>query len=183
MSLLMSNQPNTTPAYPFERLDSDKFRQAFRRFPAGVAVVTADIGAGPVGMTVSSLASVGLEPPAVVFSISPLSSSTPTIRQADTIVIHLLTEAHLNLGRVCATSDIDRFNAGEEWTTLPTGEPRFIDVAAWMRARIARQVNVSGSVLIVAEVLEGEIVDIDGADSPLVYVDRQWHGLNGASRL
>lgn len=172
-----NNSPN------FRRLTSSDFRSAFRRFPAGVAVVTADIGSGPVAMTVSSLASVGLEPPSVVFSISPSSSSTPIIKDATTIIIHLLSQQHSNLGRICATSDIDRFNSGEDWTTLPTGEPVFTHVAAWMRAKILKQVEVSGSILIVAEILQGELFDPNGADSPLVYVNREWHALNGRTRI
>jgi len=166
---------------PFEQFLAEDFREAFRQFPAGVAVVTADIGEGPVAMTVSSLASVGLEPPSVVFSISPLSSSTPTIKNAQSIVIHLLTHNHANLGKICATSNIDRFDAGEEWDTLPTGEPLFQNVAAWMRAEIRKQVDVSGSILIVAEITHGNILESEGA--PLAYVNREWHALNSASLL
>jgi len=36
-----------------ERVSVDEFNRAFRLHPAGVAVVTADAGDGPVAMTVS----------------------------------------------------------------------------------------------------------------------------------
>ena len=58
----------------------DELKALFRGHPAGVAVITADDGTGPVGMTASSVFSVSVAPPLVVFSASALSSSTPTLR-------------------------------------------------------------------------------------------------------
>jgi len=49
---------------------TEHFREAFRRHPAGVAVITADPGDRPVAMTVSSLISVSAAPPIVAFSLS-----------------------------------------------------------------------------------------------------------------
>ncbi|WP_287931796.1 flavin reductase family protein, partial [Arthrobacter sp.] len=71
-------------------LSADDFKAAFRNHPAGVAVITADVGAGPVGLTATSVISVSASPPLVVFSLSSSSSSTPTVKKAETVVIHLL---------------------------------------------------------------------------------------------
>ena len=40
-----------------------------RRVPAGVAVVTVDVGGQPAGLTVASLVSLSLDPPLVGFAI------------------------------------------------------------------------------------------------------------------
>ena len=64
------------------RISAEQFRFAFRSHPAGVAVVTADAGDGPVAMTVSSVASISIDPPTLMFSASAISSSTPTICRA-----------------------------------------------------------------------------------------------------
>src|SRR6476659_4568964 len=87
-------------------LDPDAFKAAFRMHPAGIAVVTADDGNGPVAMTVSSLFSVSAVPALLVFSASALSSSTSTIRAAETVVVHMLTDDDLDLARLCATRGI-----------------------------------------------------------------------------
>lgn len=55
---------------------TEAFREAFRRHPAGVAVITADPGNQPVAMTVSSLISVSAAPPVVAFSLSTKSASS-----------------------------------------------------------------------------------------------------------
>ena len=69
-------------------LSAAEFKLAFRHHAAGVAVVTADAGDGPVGITVSSLFSVSAEPPLMVFSISNSSSSAPTVLRAESLVVH-----------------------------------------------------------------------------------------------
>ncbi len=47
-----------------DMLSADDFKSAFRNHPAGVSVVTADPGDGPVGLTATSVISVSANPPA-----------------------------------------------------------------------------------------------------------------------
>lgn len=156
------------------------FREAFRCHPAGVAVITADPGGKPVAMTVSSLISVSAEPPTVAFSLSSRSGSTPAVLASGTIVIHLLRYADLDLARLGATPGVDRFGPDIAWAHLPTGEPRYTDVATWFRARISGTLPVEGATVVIAELLEGAT---EGAnpDAPelesLIYLDRRWHRL------
>ena len=86
-----------------------RFTAAFRAHPAGVALVTADAGGGPVALTATSVASVSADPPMLMFSVSDASSSSPTIAVADTVVVHLLRAEQLHLAKLGATSGIDRF--------------------------------------------------------------------------
>lgn len=168
----------------FSNFSEEEFRTAFRHFPAGVSVITADIGDGPVGMTVSSLASVSIDPPSVVFSASPFSSSTKTLKKAETIVIHLLSRDHVDVAKICATKNVDKFNSGVEWDRLPTGEPFFTNVASWMRAKVINQININDSTLFILEIIDGENVDNDNIfHHPLVYANQEWHELNGESLL
>lgn len=46
-----------------DMLSADDFKSAFRNHPAGVSVVTADPGDGPVGLTATSVISVSANPP------------------------------------------------------------------------------------------------------------------------
>ena len=56
-------------------LSADAFKRAFRNHAAGVAIITADAGNGPVGLTATSVFSVSAEPALLVFSVSDDSSS------------------------------------------------------------------------------------------------------------
>ena len=61
-------------------VSADAFKAFFRGHPAGVAVITAIGDDGPVALTASSVSSVSVDPPLLIFSISSLSSATPTLR-------------------------------------------------------------------------------------------------------
>ena len=167
----------------------DEFKAAFRNHPAGVAVITADAGDGPVALTATSVFSVSAEPPLLVFSVSDLSSSTPTIRKADTVVVHLLGAGQLDIAKLGATSGIDRFADTSIWTRLPTGEPYFPAAHAWIRGRVVNKMEAGGSTVVAVQALETKAPpagdpSADAAEAePLVYHNRTWHHLGEHSRL
>src|SRR5690625_976581 len=166
---------------------SRKFISAFRYHPAGVAVVTADAGDGPVGLTATSVSSVSAEPPMLVFSASGQSSSTPTILASETLVVHLLDEHDIGIAQLCATSGVDRFHDTSVWDRLPTGEPRFHAASSWMRAKVVNTLSAADSHIILIEVLEcgGQNTESSaaGCARPLVYHARTWHALGENSRI
>ena len=187
----MTGLPQHDAAAPEERphlrglesgLSPADLKLAFRHHAAGVAVVTADAGDGPVGITVSSLFSVSAEPPLMVFSIANTSSSAATVQRAETLVVHLLGSQHLAIARLCSTPGVDRFADTSIWRRLPTGEPHFPDVPVWIRGRVINRMEAGNSTVIAIHALESERVD-DPGTTPLVYHNRTWHALGDASRL
>lgn len=112
------------PRTPHDDLPiSEHFKNAFRRHPGGVAVITADCGSGPVGLTATSVTSLSANPPRLIFTVTDASSSAPTIIESVTAVVHLLDSEDLPLAQLCATSGIDRFADTALWDRLPSGEP------------------------------------------------------------
>lgn len=165
-------------------VSADDFKFAFRHHPAGIAVVTADAGDGPVAMTVSSLSSVAIAPPTLVFSASPLSSATPTIRKAETVVVHLLASDQVELAKLASTSGVDRFGDDVNWGRLPTGEPYYPEATEWLRGRIISRLDINGSTLVIVEALEAKPrAEIEEDRQPLVYHNRTWHSLSDHSTL
>lgn len=167
-------------------ITADEFRHAFRAHPAGVAIVTADAGDGPVAMTVSSVASVAIDPPTLMFSASGISSSTPTIRKAESVVVHLLSADDVDLAKLCAQKGSARFGDNVDWGRLPSGEPYYPNATCWLRGRVIESVDVSGSTVIIVEAIEAKPEfeeDIAEDPTPLVYHNRTWHILNGKSEL
>lgn len=160
--------------------DSALFRDAFRSHPGGVAVVTAASPEGPVGLTASSVASVAVDPPSLAFSVSG-GRSAVHIAEAETVVVHLMDAAQVDLVRVFATPGSARFTQAMDWETLPTGEP-WLRAAPWaLRCAITHRVPVGRSVLLAATVLE--VLAQDGHGTPLVYHDRAFHALGEHSRI
>ncbi len=164
-------------------LPSDQFKLAFRNHAAGVAVITADAGDGPVGLTATSVFSVSAEPPLLVFSVSSSSSSAPTLRRADTLIVHLLGADQLDIAKLCATSGIDRFADRSIWDRLITGEPFFPSAHAWIRGRVIDRMEAGASTVIAVHALQAKLPPEGDDAAPLVYHNRTWHALGPHSRI
>lgn len=162
-------------------MSSDDFKLAFRHHPAGVALITADDGVRLAALTATSVFSVSAEPPLLVFSISDFSSSSSTIKAADTVVIHLLSADQLDLAKLGATSGVDRFADTGCWNRLPTGEPYFLAARTWIRGRIVGRMRAGTSTVVAVHALEAQLPREDAA--PLVYHNRNWHRITEQSRI
>jgi len=162
-------------------LDAASFKLAFRHHAAGVAVITADAGQGPVGMTATSVFSVSAEPPLLVFAASAHSSAAATISNSETVVVHLLASEQLPIARLCATKGVDRFADASMWDRLPTGEPYYVGTPVWIRGRIINTMDAGDSKVIVVHALEAHTPEDDV--TPLVYHNRTWHELSERSLI
>ena len=180
-SVAHSSQPSFASS-----LSADDFKTLFRGHPGGVAVITADDGTGPVALTATSVSSVSVEPPLLVFSVSAQSSAAGALLRAETVVVHLLDARDLEVAELGATSGIDRFAQTDRWSRLITGEPVYHDVRAWVRCSIIDRMDAGGSTVIAAHALQSHIGRDDAAseeDGALVYHNRTWHRLGEHSRL
>lgn len=74
------------------------YRNALGAFPTGVAVVTANTDAGPIGMTINSFASISLDPPLVLWSPAKSSSRRALFTSAWHFTIHMLSSEQTALG-------------------------------------------------------------------------------------
>jgi len=164
----------TTPASPVPSPVGEDMKLAFRHHPAGVAIITATTPEGPVGLTASSVASVAVDPAAIVFSVTRATGSAGAILGADGFVVHLVDEEHAALSQSFAVSGSERFTPEQGWDTLPTGEPHLPTARAALRCQTIQTVPVGSSTVVIAEVLE---VIFGRTGRPLVYVDRAFHTL------
>jgi flavin reductase (DIM6/NTAB) family NADH-FMN oxidoreductase RutF len=164
-----------------DMLPAEQFKAAFRNHPAGVAVVTADPGDGPVGLTASSVISVSANPPLLACSLSAFSSAAPALARAETVVVHLLGAGQVQLAKTFATGGIDRFADPGSWSRLVTGEPVLAGAPTWLRGRIVDRMEAGDSTVVAVQVLQARTQD--EAPDPLVYHNRTWHGLGAQSVL
>lgn len=163
-------------------LSPERFKKNFRNHPAGVAVITADPGDGPVALTATSVISVSATPPLLAFSLSSMSSASAAIRRAKTVVVHLLCVDDLEVAKLCSTSGADRFEDPSMWSRLDTGEPYFLSPNIRIRGRITGTMDVGSSTIVALEALESGLDTVEEIEtSPLVYHNRTWHQLNNDS--
>lgn len=156
------------------------FRDAFRGHPAGLAVITAAGPDGPIGLTASSVSSVSVDPPSLVFSLSGRTTA-PLLAAADTVVVHLMDSGHRQLVDTFATPGTARFTEDMDWEFLPTGEP-LLHGGTWaLRCAVAQRVEVGSSKVVIATVLDARRQS--PGTEPLVYHDRTYHRLSNGSSL
>src|SRR3954447_22050697 len=92
---------------PYHRaMTGEELREVMRRFPAPVAVVTAEHDGERFGLTVGSLVSLSLAPPLVGISIGKDSSSHEPIRRAEGWAASLLAADQGDVARHFARSGI-----------------------------------------------------------------------------
>ncbi|GAA1319498.1 flavin reductase family protein [Leucobacter albus] len=152
----------------------DALKRAFRDHPAGVGLITAQTPDGPVGLTVSSVASVAVDPPALSFSVTRATGSAGGVLHADSFVVHLLDARHAEIAQTFAVSGTERFTEEQGWETLPTGEPLLRGVRVALRCRSLHQLEVGSSVIVVAGVLDAHFGE---TAEPMSYIDRTFRGL------
>ncbi|HST82152.1 MAG TPA: flavin reductase family protein [Kineosporiaceae bacterium] len=156
----------------------DGLRRIFRRHAAAVAVVTTTHRGAPVGLLVTSLASVSATPPLVSFNVARSSSSWPALAQAEHIGVHVLEAGQEELAVRFASKGADRFAAPTTWWSGPHRTPVIHGAAAWAVAEVEQQVPAGDHVIVVARLLWANARD--EAD-PLVHHDGQYRQVSGAA--
>ncbi|MEG8035698.1 flavin reductase family protein [Sphingomonas sp. LR61] len=113
---------------------AEAYKSAFRGHPAGVAVITAEGPDGPTGLTASSVASVAVDPPVLVFSLSTNSGSAGVVLGAPVFVVHLVDSLSVALARRFASTGSPTAD-DPIWGTLPSGDRYLPSAASALRCR------------------------------------------------
>ena len=158
---------------------AEDLRRLFRRHAAAVSVITTTLAGRPVGLLVTSFASVSADPPLVSFNVSTGASSWPALERAEHLGVHVLGADQQDLAGRVARSGADRFAAPTSWRPGPHSTPLIDGVAAWGVARVEQRVAVGDHVIVVARLLHAG--SEDGAE-PLVHHDGGYRQLTASRR-
>ena len=157
---------------------TEKFKGAFRHHPAGVALVSAMTAEGPVGLTLSSVASVSADPAVLVFSVTRATGSAGGILSAPSVLVHFLVAGQEAIADAFARTGQPRFTPEQGWQILPTGEPFLPSARVAVRGSIRETHRVGPSALILLDVLDV----LDGTPgAPLLYHDRHYDSLTSST--
>jgi flavin reductase (DIM6/NTAB) family NADH-FMN oxidoreductase RutF len=154
-------------------MTGDELRNVMRRFPAPVAVVTANAEDERYGLTVGSLVSLSLEPPLVGVSIGKDSSSHEPIRRAGGFAASLLSEAQEAEARHFARSGVPpRFLWQGASVRDGARGPLVEGALAWLHCRTDAEHDVGDHTLFVGAV---ESYELGTVARGLVYRESTYH--------
>jgi flavin reductase (DIM6/NTAB) family NADH-FMN oxidoreductase RutF len=145
-----------------------------RSWPHGVSVLTVDFEGDRMGVTVSSLVSLSLEPPLIGVSIGKQASCYELLRRAGAFAISLLGADQEEVAR--------RFAAGRppivhwEGVAIREGQvaPLLAGALGWVEARTIAEHDVGDHTFFVGDVLS---VEPGPSTSALVYRESEYHAL------
>lgn len=148
-------------------IDQQQFRDVMSGVCTPVTVVTAAVGGVPFGTTVSSFASLSLDPPLISLALDRGSSLLAQIRTAGRFAVNILGQTQDDLAVAFARRGVDRFGAAA-WH-FERGLPRLTDAPSWMECDLHRTVEGGDHLLLLGLVRSaGNRAHV----APLVYANR-----------
>jgi flavin reductase (DIM6/NTAB) family NADH-FMN oxidoreductase RutF len=157
-------------------VSTDAFKDALRRWPSGVTIVTTRAGERIHGMTVSAFSSVSLDPPLVLVCADKSSDTHLVIAEGGVFAVHILAAGQESLSnRFASKKDEHRRFEGVAWRAGATGAPILPDVVAALDCRVVAAHDAGDHVIYVGSVEAVETRDV----APLVYHAGLYRGLAG----
>lgn len=154
-----------------EPLDPLELRRTLGAFATGVTIVTTwDSQRGAVGLTVNSFASVSLDPPLVLWSLSRNSPSLGVFESAEHFTINVLGAEQRALSDRFARSLPDKF-AGVRWRAGAGGAPVLDGCVASFECRTHQRVDGGDHVIFIGRVERFS----RGGGEPLLFVGGRYH--------
>lgn len=151
---------------------AELFKQAFRRHAAGVCVVVVHDEAGPVGATMTSVASVSADPAIVSFSAASASRLALALSDGAQVSVYVLGATQRRVATALARPGPDAFAPDLGWHARPDGRWDLAGAASQLHGRLVNRVPAGASVLALMEVDE---VVVGGPDvRPLIHHDRDY---------
>jgi flavin reductase (DIM6/NTAB) family NADH-FMN oxidoreductase RutF len=133
------------------------FRGAMRQLTGGVSVITAGRGKDISGMTVTSVSSLSVDPPALIVSINRGASSWPLLKRYGCFGVNILTSDQIDIAeRFTGKGGLkgaERF-AGAEWTTRASGAPLLVGALAAIDCEVEEIVERHSHAIVIGRVLD-----------------------------
>ena len=153
---------------------SEEFRRACGRFATGVAIASVlDANRAPHGLTVSSFASVSLDPPLILICLGHAVSVIDHFRAAQYFGVNVLTENQRPLSDRFARKGYDRFD-GLDWQPGHTGVPLVPGALAAMECRTHQRFTSGDHDILVGAMVAARVAD----GEPLIHFTGRYRGLS-----
>ena len=154
-------------------VDTEAFRETLKRFASGVTIVTVRTGQHLHGMTASSFASVSMDPPLVLVSLSRASRTHSLVTSKGSFAVNILSADQENLAQTFAQQGMKPFDALRHHPGEIDGHPLLDEAIGYLECRVARIIEGGDH-----DILLGEVFACDSREgTPLLYYDRTYRAL------
>ena len=154
------------------QVSQDDFRGAMRQLTGGVSVITVGRGKDISGMTVTSVSSLSVDPPALIVSVNRSASSWPLLKRYGFFGVNILTSDQIDVAERFAGKEglngAERF-AGAQWTTRASGVPLLSGALAAVDCQVEEIVERHSHAIVIGRVLD---LQVSKRTAALAY----WHG-------
>jgi flavin reductase (DIM6/NTAB) family NADH-FMN oxidoreductase RutF len=148
-------------------LDASRYRDAMRRVPAAVTIVTARFEDEANGLTATAVCSVTADPPQVLVCVNRGATAESLIAKSRRFVVNFLSEEHEDRARRFSQSKLAghaRFD-GISWIEMSTGSPAMADAIVALDCTVNTDLICGTHAIYLANVVDVRV----GEASPLLY--------------
>lgn len=156
--------------------DKDLFRQAWGKFPTGVAIVsTLEEDGTPHGMTANSLTAVSLEPLLVLVCVGHQRNTHRYLRQRGRFGLNFLHEGQFEAALYYAKDPKERTTPPPvSWRFSPGGVPCIAEAVAFMDCTVVQTCEAGDHTIFIGRV---EAVEVSPDGRPLLYYQRRFYAI------
>ena len=175
-TLLRRDRAEAEP--PREVPDAAEFRQAMARLAAGVAVVACLDHGAPRGLLVSSLTSLSIEPPRVLFCIAKTAGSHDPLARAERCGLSVLSDRDAEEAERFSSAErgAERFGSAV-WRLQSDQPPLHRGALIGITGPISQRIDAGSHSVFILDV---ETIETRNA-GPLIYFDRAFRSLGVVS--
>ncbi len=157
-------------------VSGEELRRALRHFASGVTVVTAESDGVRYGITVSSFASISLDPPIIMVSLSNSSQLVEMVLRSEHFAVHILATHQEELSqRFAAPYTAEEKFAGIVSEPGASGAPTLGESLAVLDCVLDQSLAVGTHTVMFGRVVHTRAVDESG--DPLLYYHRRYRKL------
>jgi flavin reductase (DIM6/NTAB) family NADH-FMN oxidoreductase RutF len=148
-------------------VDANRYRDAMRRVPAAVTIVTTQFGEEANGLTATAVCSVTADPPQVLVCVNRGATAQSLISKSRRFVVNFLSDQHEERARRFSQTKLAghaRFD-GITWIAMATGSPAMADAIVALDCSVNADLVCGTHVVYFADVVDVKV----GNAAPLLY--------------
>src|ERR1700731_2224602 len=148
-------------------VDASRYRDAMRRVPAAVTIVTARFEYEVNGLTATAVCSLTADPPQVLVCVNRGATAESLIAKSRRFVVNFLSEEHEDRARRFSQTKLaaqKRF-AGISWVVMTTGSPAMADAIVALDCSVNTDLICGTHAIYLANVVDVRV----GNAAPLLY--------------
>ena len=155
-------------------VSAEIFKQSMRLLAGGVCIATTGKDGGEwLGLTVTAVSSLTLEPPTVIVCVNRDAGAHTTMHASRRLCVNFLASDHVELAQLFSSSSFKgsgRFDPSK-WTAMTSGLPALIGALAALDCEIIDQMTFGQHSVFICEV---KAVRLEPEKEPLVHFNREF---------